>query len=225
MSSQQEIWLVCHQGGNASKSYNETWTLLLDGAPDLDALRAAVQTVIDRHESLRGTFSRSGETIAIAPSLRLDVPLHDLAALPDGERATRLATMRAAEGTRTFDLERGPLVAIQLVRLAPEKHALIFNAHHLICDGWSCDVFLTELAAIYSASREARPHQLPAPMSMRDYERFMHDLQTTPEFAADLDYWLGQYRDIPPTLDLPSDRPYPRQRSFSGSSEEVNRGA
>lgn len=214
--AQQEIWMVCQQGHTASNSFNETWTLLLDGALDIAALRRGVQTIVDRHESLRSTFSRSGESIAVASSLAIDVPLVDLSALGESERESRLATLRVEEGRRTFDLERGLLVAIQLVRLAPEKHALIFNAHHLVCDGWSCDVFLNELATLYSGTQP-----LPAPMTMRDYERFMHELRATPEFAADNAYWLEQYRTIPPALTLPGDRSYPRQRSFRGASEQV----
>ncbi len=212
--AQQEIWVLCQQGQTASNSFNETWTLLLDGALDAAALRRGVQAIVDRHESLRSTFSHDGETITVAPALTIDVPLIDL--VGDAERDTRFGALRAAEGTRIFDLERGPLVAIQLVRLAPEKHALVFNAHHLICDGWSCDVFLNELAALYSGTQP-----LPAPMAMRDYERFMHGLRETPEFAADSAYWREQYRTIPPALTLPGDRPYPRRRSFRGASEQI----
>ncbi|MGB8167994.1 MAG: amino acid adenylation domain-containing protein [Chthoniobacteraceae bacterium] len=214
--AQQEIWMVCQQGQIACNSFNETWTLLLNGALDEAALRRAIQSVIDRHESLRSTISRDGEILTVAPTLAVEVPLVDLAALAETERESRFTALRADEGRRTFDLESGPLVAIQLVRLAPEKHALIFNAHHLICDGWSCDVFLNELAALYSGAA-----RMPAPMSMRDYERFMNDLRETPEFAADNAYWLEQYRTIPPALTLPGDRPYPRQRSFRGASEQV----
>ncbi len=219
--AQQEIWLVCQQGQTASHAFNETWTLMLDGPLDADALRAAAQSVVDRHESLRSTFSRSGETIAVAPSLALDIPLVDFSTLNETERNARFTALRTAEGARTFDLARGPLLALQLVRLAPERHALVFNAHHLICDGWSCDVFLNELAAIYSAARESRRHQLPEPMTMRDYARFMDDLRETSEFAADAAFWREQYRTIPPALTLPGDRPYPRQRSFRGASEQV----
>ena len=219
--AQQEIWLVCQQGREASHAFNETWTLMLDGPLDDGALHGAIQSVIDRHESLRSIFPGSGETIAIAPSLTIDLPRRDLSGLDEAERESQLAALRTAEGSRGFDLERGPLVAIQLVRLAPERHALVFNAHHLVCDGWSCDVFITEVAAIYSAAREGRPHQLPEPMSMRDYARFMEELRETPEFVADAEYWRAQYRTIPPALTLPGDRPHPPQRSFRGASEQI----
>ncbi|MDB6150833.1 MAG: amino acid adenylation protein [Chthoniobacter sp.] len=214
--AQQEIWMVCQQSETASTSFNETWTLLLDGALETEALRHAIDAVVDRHESLRGTVDRTGETMTIAPALKLEIPLVDLSTLDEAERTSQFTSLRAAEGKCVFALERGPLVAMQIVRLAPEKHALVFNAHHVICDGWSCDVFLNELAALYSGAQS-----LPAPMTMREYERFVHELRETPEYAADRDYWVDQYRTIPPTLTLPGDRPYPRQRSFRGASEQL----
>jgi amino acid adenylation domain-containing protein len=219
--AQQEIWMVCQQGQTASNSFNETWTLLLDGPLDDASLRQSIQTVVDRHQSLRSTFAKSGETMAVTPSLQVEIPLRDLSPLGETAAHTELAKLRAAEGARTFDLERGPLLALQLVRLAPQKHALIFNAHHLVCDGWSCDVFLNEISALYSAAREGKPQQLPAPMTMRDYERFMAELRETPDFAADAAYWLERYRTLPPALTLPGDRPYPKRRSFRGASEQI----
>jgi amino acid adenylation domain-containing protein len=217
--AQQELWLVCQQGPAASSACNETWTLGLEGALDIAALRSAAQTIVDRHESFRSTFAKSGETIAVAPTLKIEIPLHDLS--DDPQRGTRFDALRAAESARVFDLERGPLLVLQLVRLAPESHALIFNAHHLICDGWSCDIFLNELSTIYSAQGEGRPHGLPAPMTMREYERFAAALRETPEFAADAAFWLEKYRTVPAALTLPGDRPHPKWRSFRGASEIV----
>jgi amino acid adenylation domain-containing protein len=217
--AQQELWLVCQQGAIANSACNETWTLALDGELDLAALRQAAQTIVDRHESFRSTFAKSGESIVVAPALKIEIPLHDFSGDPAAE--SRFDALRAAESARVFDLERGPLLVLQLVRFASERHALIFNAHHLICDGWSCDVFLNELSTLYSAAREGRPAELSQPMTMRDYARFTAALHGTPEFAADAEFWREAYRTVPPALTLPGDRPYPKQRTFRGASEIV----
>ena len=212
--SQRELWLVCQQSPAANSACNETWTLHLEGALDLPALRGAIQAIIARHDALRSRFTAGGETLSVAPSLPYHLPVTDLSTLPEAERDACLTSLRRTETVRVFDLAVAPLFALHLVRLAPERHALIFNAHHIICDGWSCDIFLRELATLYSA---AGP--LPAAMQMRDYEAWEKRRKDTPEFAADAAYWLEQYRTIPPLLELPGDRPYPRQRSYRGASE------
>ena len=217
--SQREVWLLCQQNAAANSACNETWTLHFDGELDLDAMRNAVQEIVNRHDALRCTFDPSGESLTIAPSLAVDVPLTDLSTLPDAPE--RLAAMRTAESVRVFDLSRGPMLAVQVVKVAAQTHALIFNAHHLVCDGWSCDIFLNELAAIYSALREGRPHELPLAMQMRDYQRWEEEMRRTPEFGAEMNFWCEQYAAPPSVLELPGDRPYPSRRSYRGSSETM----
>jgi amino acid adenylation domain-containing protein len=216
--SQRELWLVCQQTPAANSACNETWTLRLDGPLDANALRAAIQTIVDRHDALRSSFTSSGETLTVEPKLIVPLPTTDLSTLPESEREACLTTLRKTESVRVFDLTVAPLLALHLVRLAPDHHALIFNAHHIVCDGWSYDIFLRELAALYSG----KPiQQLPGAMQMRDYEAWERQRKEMPEFDADCAYWLEQYRTIPPLLELPGDRPYPRQRSYRGASETL----
>ena len=217
--SQREVFLLSQRSATANSACNETWTLRLDGELDVAALRGAVQEITIRHDALRSTFDASGESLAVAPSLAIDVPLTDLSALDEKTRAEKFAALRVAESLRAFDLLRGPMLALQLVKLAPAEHALIFNAHHLACDGWSCDIFLHELAEIYSAAREGRNHALSRAMQMRDYTKWEAEMHATPEFVAETDFWLEKFRDVPPPLELPGDRAHPAQRSFRGASE------
>ncbi len=219
--SQREVWLLCQQSAVASTACNETWTLHLDGEMDVPALEAAVREIVERHDALRSTFDPSGETLSVAARLGLDVPFTDLSILAEEEREERLAAMRSAEGAFVFDLARGPLLRVRIVRIEGRRHALIFNAHHIVCDGWSCDIFLNELAAIYSASREGRTHELPTAMQMREYQRWEEEIRGTPQFAAETKFWSEKFRTPPPLLELPGDRPHPARRSYRGASEVI----
>ena len=217
--SQRELWLVCQQSPAANSACNETWTLNLDGALDAAALREAIQEIVNRHDALRSSFTSSGDTLSIAPKIAISIPTTDLSTLPETEREACLFAMRRTESVRVFDLTHAPLLALHLVRLAPKRHAVIFNAHHIVCDGWSCDIFLRELAAIYSARREVSPSQLTPAMQMRDYERWEKERQASPEFAEDSAFWMEKFRTIPPLLELPGDRPHPKLRTYRGASE------
>jgi amino acid adenylation domain-containing protein len=219
--SQQEVLLLCQQSPIASSACNETWTLQLDGALDLPAFQQAIQKIVDRHDALRSSFAATDETVTVAPALQLDVPYTDLSSLSEQERDERFSAMRAAEASRVFDLAHGPVLAPQIVKLTSERHALVFNAHHLACDGWSCDIFLHELASIYSALRENRADLLPAAMQMREYQQWESEILHAPDFAEEAEFWLEKYRTVPAPLELPGDRAYPVQRSYRGASEVV----
>lgn len=217
--AQREVWLACQRGSLANAALNETCSLHFRGPFESSAMLRAIQTVVDRHEALRTTFTRDGDAQIVHPSLILDVPVDDFSALPEGERTARLATLQEAEGRRDFDLATGPLVTMRIVKLSTAHHVLIFTAHHIACDGWSYDVVLRELGIIYTALIEGRDHGLPLPMQMRAYQRWEEEQQRTPEFAADQAYWLARFKTLPASLDLPGDRPRPAQRSHSGARE------
>ncbi len=217
--AQSEVWLACQRGPLASAAFNETCTVEFHGDFKIEAMQLAIQTVVDRHDTLRTSFSPDGETQTIAATLTLDVPVEDLSAQPAAERDRKLLAMRQAEGSRNFDLARGPLLAARIVKLTGEHHALIITAHHIACDGWSYDIVLRELGLVYTALCENRPHGLPAPMQMSDYQRWEEGQQRGAPFAADRAYWLDRFRTLPPPLDLPGDRPRPPQRSHAGSRE------
>ena len=218
---QRELWCLCQQSPLSSAACNESWLLHLEGPFARAAFDAAIESIVARHESLRTSFDASGERVTVAPALPLDFPLHDLAGLSEDERKKQIAALKHAESARVFPLERAPLFRLALFRYAPEHHALLFNAHHLICDGWSCDIFLRELAALYSARVEGRAAALPPPGSPRAFQTWEETLQTTPEFAADAAYWRERYRTVPAPLDLPGNRPRPRFRTDEGASEIV----
>ncbi len=217
--AQREVWFACQRGPLANAALNETCTLDFHGGFDTAAMLRAIQTVVDRHDVLRTTFSHDGDLQIVQPTLTIDVPVEDLSTLPSAERDACFAARREAEGRRDFDLARGPLIALRIVKLGADHHALIFTAHHIACDGWSYDVVLRELGLIYTALREGRSHGLAAAMQMRDYQRWEEEQQRTADFAADRAYWLERFKTLPTPLDLPGDRPRPAQRSHAGARE------
>ena len=83
--SQRGIWLACQMSATASCAFNETCTFRLRGPLDLPALRRTVQTLLERHESLRSVFDVTGEYQVIRRTLSAEVPVTDLSTLPPAE--------------------------------------------------------------------------------------------------------------------------------------------
>src|SRR6185369_8383202 len=109
----------------------------IKGNLKVEALRRSLDMLATRHEALRTTFLSSGEYQQVAVSGKMDVPLIDLSALPEPEKANRLAELLRLEARENFRLSQGPLTRVKLVKLEDESHILVFVAHHIICDGWS----------------------------------------------------------------------------------------
>src|SRR5208283_6119439 len=143
--AQREIWLSDQIGEDASCSYNESFSLRLRGSLNESALREAVCELMNRHEALRATFSEDGERMRVASGFDGEIPLVDLSQFMPAEREQRRIEIVGEESRVPFDVSRGPLVRIKLLRLQAEDHIVVFTSHHMVCDGWSTNVILEEL--------------------------------------------------------------------------------
>ncbi|HVV94022.1 MAG TPA: amino acid adenylation domain-containing protein [Hyphomicrobiales bacterium] len=210
---QAEVWMAAQLGDEASCSFNEGVTVRFDGALDTPALVAALNDMVARHDALRACFGRSGKAMRVLPALTLDVPAVDLSTAPSPEAA--LADLVDEDARTPFDLAKGPLVRARLATLGPSRHALVLTGHHIVCDGWSMNVMLSELAACYAARRDGKAPDLPAPMPFR---RYALDQNAAGPRPATETFWRAEFAAPPPVLDMPSDRPRPAQKSFRGAT-------
>ena len=206
--AQREIWLSAQLSDEASCAFNESFTLFLEGTLDRSLLLKSIQTLVDRHESLRATFSEAGDVMRCEPRVVLNTPFTDLSMFNPAERDAQFASELAQDARTPFDLINGPLFRVKLFQIEPHKHAVVFTSHHIVCDGWSTNVLLDELSRLYSGE------SLEAPVSFTAYARESAPDTDTAETEA---YWLKQFPDVP-VLDLPTDRPRPAVKSFSGDT-------
>jgi amino acid adenylation domain-containing protein len=216
--SQREVWLSDQLSKEASCAYNESFTLRMQGSLDEQAMRASLQGLLNRHDALRATVASDGALLHFAPRLQLDIPVEDLSALTPSEREARLEAVTSEEANTPFDLSRGPLIRTRLFRLEPQLHALIVTSHHIVCDGWSTNVLLDDLSRLYSARLKGAVAALPAAMQFSEYARAQSSAPATAELASVETYWLKQFEQLPPVLNLPTDRPRPAVKSFEGST-------
>ncbi|MDE1994888.1 MAG: aminotransferase class III-fold pyridoxal phosphate-dependent enzyme, partial [Rhizobiaceae bacterium] len=208
--AQTEIWLAAQAGDEASCSFNESFSLTLEGAFDESAFRKAVDTVVARHDAFHIRFDRNGERFQFIPDFKIDMPL------VDGAEEAQLREIIADEARTPFDLINGPLVRCSIVKLANDKHVFVFTGHHIVCDGWSINVFVDELSTAYSAYQQGNtPHFEPA-LSFANYST-----QFAPKpgaSGATEKFWLDQFQTVPDLPEMPLDRPRAEYRSFAGGT-------
>jgi amino acid adenylation domain-containing protein len=217
-SAQQRLWFVDRmQPGNAA--YNVSRGYLLSGPLDVDALRRAVGEIVHRHESLRTVFASADEGPVQVVQQRVDVPVEAEAVDGATLQARRDAARRRAreEAGRGFDLERGPLLRVILLRVDPAEHALVLVMHHIVSDGWSMSVLFDELSALYDAFSRGLPSPLPAlPVQYARYADRQRRALSGRQMAEDLAYWKRHLDGAPALLELPADHPRPPVPTLRG---------
>ena len=223
--AQQRLWFLDELAGGESPFYNISAALLLSGPLAAGALAGAFTEVVRRHEALRTTFAPGADGRAaqmVHPPAPFRLPLADLSDLPPGAARPEAHRLARDEAERPFSLGRGPLLRAALMRLAGDEHALALSMHHIVSDGWSLEVLMRELAALYAAARERRPSPLPElPVQYADFARWQRR-SLAPALDAQLDYWRRQLAGAPLVLDLPTDRPRPAVQSYAGDAVEVH---
>jgi amino acid adenylation domain-containing protein len=214
---QNEIWLAAQMSDEASCAFNESVTLHLRGRLNERAFEAALNSILGRHEALRASFGTTGERMTIAPVATLALTRDDFSGLPPAERDAAFGELITEDARSAFDLANGPLVRGHLVTFAPEDYAFVFTAHHIVCDGWSMNLILSELAESYEALRRGGQPVLPPAMPFTSYAASQR--LRDPAARANVEaYWLEQFSELPPLLELPADRARPALKTFRGAS-------
>ena len=197
-------------------TYNVAVQMRLAGEVDANVLAACVREIVRRHESCRTTFVNVDGVPCqaiwvVAPA---DVAIVDVTMKSDpAEEARRLACAAASE---PFDLERGPLLRVRILRLGRADHALVLVMHHIVVDGMSLGIWWREIEALYPALRAGLASPLPAPRrQFADCMEAQSAWLRTPAFAGQLDQWVRQLAGAAP-CDVPGNRPRPAAKSYRG---------
>ncbi|MGJ5176283.1 amino acid adenylation domain-containing protein [Bradyrhizobium oligotrophicum] len=221
--AQERLWFLWSMDP-ASTAYTVACTLAFEGALDQGLLVQALTEIVARHEVLRTTFaSHDGRAIQVihdAPELL--VAVDDLRRCAPADRAARTAARRREELARPFDLINGPLLRAVLIQLADDRHELLLSAHHIVADGLSLDVLVTELSALYDALRRGAGTSPPPPcIQYADYAAWQRTWLTTPEADRQLAYWCRRLGETHAPLALPFDRPRQPVQSYRGDTIHV----
>src|SRR4029450_1255245 len=145
--AQQRLWFLDQLEPNSSV-YNVPSAIRFKGPLNITALERSFNEIIRRHEVVRTTFSTvEGQPVQnISPSLNLLLTIVDLGHLSESEREAAARRLATEEARRPFDLARGPLLRVTLLRLDDEDHVLLLTMHHIVSDGWSIGVLHRELS-------------------------------------------------------------------------------
>lgn len=235
--AQRRLWLL-QQLADSSSDYTIPVGLNLTPTVEPHLVEQALNDMVNRHEGLRTSFrlaSRAdcsaggsgpddiseGELVqVVAPRLHLPLAIVDLRQHSASQRQPALAHACAELNTRGFDLSMAPLLRAALVWLEQEQQLLLLSIHHLIADGWSMQVLLSELEASIESLLGKGPPLPPPILQYSDYTRWQQRWLASDQAREQAGFWQRQLADLP-NLDLPVDQARPAVASSKGSQQAL----
>jgi amino acid adenylation domain-containing protein len=212
---QRAIW-VAHELARENTSMNLGEAVRVRGPLDVDALRRAVDRLVDRHPALRTTFSGAAgepiQTVQRSLRTRLEVVVHRRRVADDIARDVRERI------DRPFDLAAEAPFRATLLALADDEHLLVLALHHIVGEFWALVILMGELVEFYRSETQGRAPKLP-PLEATYGEFAAQQRSYLAGRAAESDrrYWLERLGGEMSALELPTDRPRPLHPSGAGA--------
>jgi len=192
--SQEPFFIVDFLIGGAA-FMNMPYAYRLSGELNVQALRKAIQEIVDRHETLRTVFDGDEDApvqiVRRAKMIRLSFT--NLSRLSPDKKEEKLQRLSKEDASKKFDLTKAPLLRSKLVRLEPNEYVLFVTMHHIVSDQWSMGVFRKELGILYDAFVKGQPSPLPEPsLQFVDFVIWQKQMLNEGLFDEQIDYWTKQ---------------------------------
>jgi len=217
--AQKRLWFLTRLDPDAP-FYNIPANVRLHGPLNPEALTAALRDLLARHEILRTTFHMVDETPVqrVHPECQPDLDI--VTAPSEGQgREDWVSRQVRAHLRAPFDLSVGPLVRFRLLVLGTQDHILLCTMHHIVSDGWSMGILIRDISELYKAHVRVTSADLPAlSIQYGDFADWQAQWLDDAVIEGQLTYWREQLDGAPSVLDLPLDRPRPKQRSWEAAA-------
>jgi amino acid adenylation domain-containing protein len=214
--AQQRLWILdqLHPGDAA---YNIAAAVKIEGRLDVQILTRTLEEIVRRHEVLRTTFRAGAEQPVQVVSEDASVVI-SIVTVNSEHEPEQMVTKLARQ---PFDLARGPLLRVTLLRFSSEIHWLVLVVHHIVFDGWSRAIFIRELTTLYEAFAAAAPSPLEElPIQYADYAVWQREVLQGEALETELNHWKRTLGGPAPSLRLLTDQ---RSRSVSLRGAKVTR--
>ena len=213
--AQQRLWFLNRLEGQ-SASYNIPEAIKIEGSLNKNALQSAFAEIINRHEILRTNFH---DVDGKAYQLVKEAQSFAIPTIMAGTNGEDLDALIAGEAAKTFDLQHDQLIRAVLITVSENEYVLSVNMHHIISDGWSSGVFISELITLYQAFAAGEASPLTSlPVQYADFACWQRTLKNEHFYEPQLAYWKSKLSGAPFILDLPTDKQRPAIRTENGSN-------
>lgn len=212
--AQRRIYYSANIAGKNSIVYNLPGGIIFDKVPDINKLEYCFNELIKRHESLRTYFDVVDGNVVQKIINNIDFKLNISSAnYKDLDKCFK-------DFVKPFNLNTAPLFRAELVKFENDKCLLLFDMHHIICDGTSLQIFIKELCSLYNNETLTN-----VTLTYKDFAVWENDNLKGNTFNNSKKYWISQFKDDVPVLNLPTNYPRPVNKSYSGAKiyDKINK--
>ena len=205
LSSAQTRMYILNKMDAESTAYNECHKIVIEGRLERDRLESAFQQFISRHEIMRTGFVMvdSGPVQIVHDDVDFKIP-HIKVNEADVQKVID-------DFIQPFDLRKPPLMRASLLEIGEERYILLLDAHHIAIDGASFGILIAEIQALYQGSILK-----PLRIQYKDYANWQNKYLVSSSIKPQEEYWMKQFADEIPVLNMPTDHPRPAVQSFQG---------
>jgi condensation domain-containing protein len=221
--AQQRLWFI-DQLEPGNPAYNIPGAVRLEGRLNVQALESVINEIVRRHEALRTRFEvEAGEPSQVIDEWRpRKLMVEDLSGLPQEVREEEVNRIAREEARTGFNLSTGPLLRVKVLKLGDEDHVALYTMSHIVSDGWSKEILIREVGALYRAYSRGEESPLEeAPIQYADFALWQRSWLQGEALERQIRYWREQLDGLEP-LELPTDYPRPRVASYRGNRVPIS---
>ncbi len=219
--AQKRLWLI-DQLEAGSVAYNLPGNLYLDSNVEIESVKKAIIAVVDRHEILRTVFreDQSGEIkqwVLTREELGFEIEYIDYR--QEENKQELIENHLNKDANKNFDLENGPLFTVGLLHIEDSDYVYYYNMHHIVSDGWSLNVYFSDLRTYYDAYvKDLEPELADLRIQYKDYSVWQLAQLEEETFKFAENYWLTKLSGQLPVLDLPTTKQRPKVKTNNGQN-------
>lgn len=219
--SQQRLWVLSQFEGGAL-AYNISTSIKLIGQFSKEKFEKTLQLLIDKYEILRTAFFLKDDGIIyqkVIPSESLKFTIEEKDFSQKQDAASLIFEYLQNKKNEAFNLEKAPLLKSHIIRLEEEQHIFFLSIHHIIADGWSVELLISEIVEVYnSLINNETPNVKKPRIQYKDYSVWSSDEVRQDQQKISEQYWMDQFKDSLPVLNLPSFKARPLVQTFNGNN-------
>ena len=197
-----------------SIGYNMPMATEVHGKMDLKRLEQAIKELIKRHEVLRTSFHIIEEKIVqkVHRDTELNIEFIDNSNMRNSE-SKEIVDRIIKDFVKPFDLSKAPLMRTVIIKVEEQRHILLYDMHHIISDGSSYGILISEVAKLYKGEVLE-----DLKIQYKDFSAWQNKMQKSTIMKKQEEYWLSKFSDELPIIDLPRDYERSPVKSFEGDN-------
>ncbi len=229
---QKRLWLM-QEFSQGEAIHNMSAGIHFIGQLNITAIKGALADILEDHKVFRTRIvNENGVPVLTFHDMLWEMKTQSCSQVPQAKKTRKLTSLVNIAASKDFDLANDWLLRANLYTFSEKEHLLVLCVHHIISDGWSVGLILSELSRRYCEYRKRKIEAITSPkksaskeisseLQYYDYACWQQNLIGTPLYQAQIDYWCQTLKDIPPAVSLPFKSVAKNQQKFQGSDCSV----